>query len=362
MDTGTIIDSVAWGDTTNAFVETNPFPTNPAAGESLERVGDDTNNNSVDFVLQTTPNPQNLGAIPSPTGSLSPTSSPTLSPTGTPIPAGGEVVINEVAWAGTVASADDEWMELYNTSSNSVDLTDWTLAAIDGTPNITLEGTIPANGYFLLERSSDDTIKDIVVDQIYSGALANAGESLELRNSGGELIDTANADGGGWPGGNSTDKKSMERVNPTDPDSDENWETNDGATINGVDELDNNILGTPKNQNSVYQAGTPTPTPTGSVSPTPTGTVSVTPTQSPTVTPTQQPSPSATSTPTPTPTVQSTPTVQPTLTPTPSPAPSPGGIVIAQFNMPHRTVTCTLTFKVKVHKFFIMFIPKINCR
>jgi predicted extracellular nuclease len=340
MDTGTIIDSVAWGTATNAFVETSPFPTNPGANESLERVGDDTNNNSVDFVLQTNPNPQNSGTSPSPT----PTESLTPTPTTTPAPASGGVVINEVAWAGTLASADDEWVELYNTSDSPVDLTDWTLAAVDGTPNITLSGSISANEYFLLERSNDDTVKDIPADQTYSGALGNAGESLELRDSGSNLVDTANSDGGGWPAGESSERKSMERINPNLSGSDDNWATNDGVTINGTDAADNDTLGTPKNQNSTYQGTTPSPTPTETLTPTPTDV--------PTVTPTESPSPTTTVTP--------TPTTQPS--PTPSPTPSPGGRVIGRFWFPGRTITCTLSFRVKVHRFFIMLIPKITCR
>ena len=42
----------------------------------------------------------------------------------TDAPQGGAgcVVINEVAWAGTVASSADEWIELYNNTSSPVDL------------------------------------------------------------------------------------------------------------------------------------------------------------------------------------------------------------------------------------------------
>ena len=356
IDTGTIIDSVAWGNAINAFVETSSFPTNPEAGKSIERIGDDTNNNSVDFILQENPNPQSLGYTPSPTESLSPTLTGILSPTPTiqPSPASGVIVINEVAWAGTLASADDEWIELYNTSESGVDLTNWTLTATDGTPNITLTGSVSAKGYFLLERSSDDTVKNITADQIYSGALGNTGESLELKNASSQLVDTANSDSGVWPAGDNTARKSMERVNPNQAGSDDNWATNDGVTINGIDATDNNILGTPKNQNSVYQGTTPSPTPTGVVTPTPTSIPSATPTQSASPSPTSIPSPTLTSTP--------TPTSQPTLTPTPHPSPTPIEKIIATFDFPGKTITCSISFKVKVHKFFIMIIPKISCK
>ena len=48
------------------------------------------------------------------------------------------VVISEIAWMGTTASDDDEWIELHNNTRSDFDLTGWTLQAADGTPSITL--------------------------------------------------------------------------------------------------------------------------------------------------------------------------------------------------------------------------------
>ena len=50
--------------------------------------------------------------------------------------ASSNIIINEVAWMGTTASANSEWIELYNPSNSEVDLTGWTLEAQDGAPNI----------------------------------------------------------------------------------------------------------------------------------------------------------------------------------------------------------------------------------
>jgi Lamin Tail Domain len=60
--TGTILDSVGYGDTTNAFVEAHPAtapPTTAAPGSSSGRVpdGDDTNDNAADFSVSATPSP-----------------------------------------------------------------------------------------------------------------------------------------------------------------------------------------------------------------------------------------------------------------------------------------------------------------
>jgi Lamin Tail Domain/Collagen triple helix repeat (20 copies) len=60
--TGTILDSVGWGDTTNAFVEahaTTAPPATAAPGSSSDRLpdGHDTNDNAVDFSVSSTPSP-----------------------------------------------------------------------------------------------------------------------------------------------------------------------------------------------------------------------------------------------------------------------------------------------------------------
>ena len=75
-----------------------------------------------------------------------------------------DIAISEIAWMGTTASYNDEWIELYNNTGSSVDLTNWTLSATDGTPTITLAGTIPAGGYYLLERTDDTTVPGVAAD------------------------------------------------------------------------------------------------------------------------------------------------------------------------------------------------------
>jgi uncharacterized repeat protein (TIGR01451 family) len=166
----------------------------------------------------------------------------------------GDVVINEVAWMGTLADYRDEWIELYNTTGAPVTLTGWTLAAEDGNPLILLTGTILPGGYYLLERTDDSTVDDVPADLIYTGALENdpGAEILRLYDDGGGLIDTANGDGGTWPGGDNGTKHSMERRDPTAPDSDSNWATHAGTYQTGVDAAGNPIPGTPKAQNASF--------------------------------------------------------------------------------------------------------------
>ncbi|HEY8921169.1 MAG TPA: lamin tail domain-containing protein [Candidatus Limnocylindria bacterium] len=84
----TAIDAVGWGSATSTWLETRPAPA-PAAGSSLERLpgaslgsGQDTNDNLIDFVIQSAPDPQNSGSPPIPVPSDSPVQ------TGSPAPSG----------------------------------------------------------------------------------------------------------------------------------------------------------------------------------------------------------------------------------------------------------------------------------
>jgi len=136
----------------------------------------------------------------------------------------GDIIINEIAWMGTANSANDEWIELYNNTDSPVNLEGWNLK------NIKLAGIIPAKGFYLLERTDDSTLPQITADQIYTGALNNKGEELELYDNLGNLIDLVDASSG-WPAGDNSIKQTMERTAF-------DWQTSQ------------NPGGTPKNKNS----------------------------------------------------------------------------------------------------------------
>ncbi len=163
-----------------------------------------------------------------------------------------DVVISEVAWMGTQADANDEWIELYNNTDQAIALVGWRLEAADGMPSIVLSGVIPAKGFFLLERTDDNTVSDIIADQIYTGALSNPGEVLVLKDPSGNVIDTANGNGGPWPAGDDSRRATMERLDLMASDSDVNWATNDGIHRNGLDAQNNPINGTPKAHKPPY--------------------------------------------------------------------------------------------------------------
>ena len=244
-----IVDMVGWGQAQDFETATT---TNPEANKSIGRKWStttesyaDTDNNQNDFEIQTpTPKFQNQSPEPPP-----PTEESLLS-----------VVVNEIAWMGTATSSTDEWIELYNNTTSTIDLAGWTLLATDGTPSITFftsnsTTTIPALGFYLLERTNDQTISDIPADQIYTGALENEGEKLELRDADNNLIDLVDCSLGWFSGSSSPDYISMERINPNSTGTvAENWASNNLIVRNGTDAEGNQINGTPKAQNSVYRS------------------------------------------------------------------------------------------------------------
>jgi hypothetical protein len=180
---------------------------------------------------------------------VTPPATKTATPTRTRTPPPGlAIVINEIAWSGTSAADTDEWIELYNNTNAPVSLAGWSLRAADFEPNITLTGIIPARGYYLLERTDDNTVSNIKADQIYTGDLEDTGENLYLRNSAGFFVDSANAISFTWLAGTSSNHRSMERRGPI-VDSRTAWVTNNGVYRNGKDANGDPINGTPKSKN-----------------------------------------------------------------------------------------------------------------
>ena len=339
MANDTLADRVGMCEGTTYLEGTHLTPLTSSSNQSYERKPGglsgscyDTNDNSTDFSLISPSDPQNLSSplrvcagsatatplpletatptetltetptqtlTPTPTATFTPILTPTSTFTQTPIftPTSTAaltptlvlplaVLINEVAWAGTNASANDEWIELYNPGWQAINLSGWRLAATDGNPDIALSGQIAAGGYYLLERTDDTTISDIPADLIYSGALSNNDEILRLYAPDGEVVDTANQDGGAWPAGSGSPQYgSMERRGVV-ADSSTAWTTNTGEVANGHDAAGDLIRGTPRQPNWAY---TVTGTPTATATPTPIRTPTRTPIHTPIRTPTLGP-------------------------------------------------------------------------
>jgi len=120
------------------------------------------------------------------------------------------VQLSEIAWMGSADSANHEWIELYNSgAATSVD--GWILHDAN---NLTIEltGTLPANQYVVLERTSDESAPGAAF-LIYTGALPNVGATLVLRNAAGNVVDQVTG-GEGWEsvGGDNTTKDTAQRA------------------------------------------------------------------------------------------------------------------------------------------------------
>ncbi|MBD3360648.1 hypothetical protein GF366_02485 [Candidatus Peregrinibacteria bacterium] len=168
----------------------------------------------------------------------------------------GDVVINEISWAGSVDNSVDEWIELYNTTNQSIDLTGWYVEDDGASVYLIESGIIDPHGYFLME-DSEDTVSNVSADAVIGLSLANAGDSLVLKDNTDIVIDTVNSSGGAWYAGDSTSKATMERIDPNETlDTADNWASalsSNGAVGSGGSE----ILGTPKGANSNYGGSGP---------------------------------------------------------------------------------------------------------
>lgn len=97
------------------------------------------------------------------------------------------VLINEIAWMGDTASANNEWIELYNDGAEDVNVSGWTLSFGATTVTIGVGKIIRSGQYVLLERnrSSGNYLSSGEPFWIYTGALANTGALLVLRDADG---------------------------------------------------------------------------------------------------------------------------------------------------------------------------------
>lgn len=214
------------------------------------------------FILSPTPVP--LSPFPSPSVTLTPSPSPLISLYSSPSPtlsllptpssycsfesssASSSVIFNEIAWMGTKESANYEWIELKNISSEPIDLFGWQLLDKNGQIKIIFgqkgeKTLLLPNEFYLLERSTDEAVPHLLADLIFTGAINDADESLRLFNKNCELVDKAETNiDGNWPAGDKIERRSMERR------SDLSWQTYQG---NGSD----GIFGTPKAENSQSQ-------------------------------------------------------------------------------------------------------------
>lgn len=147
-------------------------------------------------------------------------------------PVRNKIIINEVVWMGSADSSNDEWLELKNISSATIDLSGWQILSKSGNIKTILSGgRVSPNSLFLLERTDDNSAPGVAADLVYAGAIKNSEEALYLFDKNCQLQDEVIASPD-WPAGDTTSKRTMERK------SDLTWQTS------------LNPGGTPKKENS----------------------------------------------------------------------------------------------------------------
>ncbi len=179
----------------------------------------------------------------------------------------GDVVINEIAWMGTEANWVDEWIELANNTNTPINIEDWSIHGADtgecinfGDADGNGSWVVPSHGYLIYASHEDDVNNSAmetnvdIWDATISMLNSSPGQVVlyDAPNCTGIEIDRVNQPTGGWFAGNSTDRTTMERIDPTAAGTEEaNWVTNDpDVARNGLDADQFPINGTPKSKNS----------------------------------------------------------------------------------------------------------------
>jgi len=176
------------------------------------------------------------------------------------------VIINEIAWAGTLVDTVDKWMELKNNSSYALDLSRIAITSADGSPYIALSGTLAPSGFYLIEHRAEATSApgDLVLSL---DALSADGEELRLEWGHGNATTTidatpAAATCSGWCSGISVPiAMTMERT-PAGADGSlaGSWQRGISTLASAeTDSAGNTISGTPRAENS--EGGDPPPLP-----------------------------------------------------------------------------------------------------
>ena len=169
-------------------------------------------------------------------------------------PAPGDILINEIAWAGSLTSAYDEYIELINLRERDFYLAGWRIenASGSGSP-LVFSGRISSGGVFLIANYHKDSPKTAITGAAH---IVEAGLSLPnsccgpfvLKNTQGVVFDTV-GDGEEYDFGMNESERRASMARYTDASSTvwdpRSWYT-EGACIN----LSDGTFGTPGAANS----------------------------------------------------------------------------------------------------------------
>jgi len=163
----------------------------------------------------------------------------------------GDIVINEIMYNPPESGTDtNEYIELYNTGASAVSLSNWYFEqGVSFT--FPIDSVVSADGYVIVAENTNELWKIYPgplanADAVYlwSGALGNAGEDIDLRDAESNQIDYVNYDNSSpWPKEPDGDGPSLELINPL-------LENNNG--YNWLGSTNDSPGGSPGVQNTVY--------------------------------------------------------------------------------------------------------------
>lgn len=109
----------------------------------------------------------------------------------------GSVAINEVMYSPDGADATHEWVEIVNGTNSPVDFSAWKFNESGGDHGLTLATStaeVAAGGFAII---ADDAEQFLLDWPLFSGtlfdsafSLANTGETIAIKNAGGDVVDT----------------------------------------------------------------------------------------------------------------------------------------------------------------------------
>ena len=151
-------------------------------------------------------------------------------------PVQAEVVLNEIHYNNDLNTVCNEFVELHNPEASNVDLSGWLLTgAIEFTfPSGSI---LPASGYVVVGEDPVTLNSEFGITALgpYAGRLNSEGESLELVDASGSLVDVVDYGVGfPWPTLATGEGSSMELIHPTlDNDLGSSWRSS-GVSAGGA--------------------------------------------------------------------------------------------------------------------------------
>ncbi len=121
-----------------------------------------------------------------------------------------EVVIHEIAWMGTTQSANQQWLELYNTTDEVIDLDGWQLRCRNRTFEIPLQGEILPHRSVVLIQEAHPELPGVPIHMTFSYRLNPEGERLILEDARGRVVDLVDR----WYAGDAETAATMQRLYP----------------------------------------------------------------------------------------------------------------------------------------------------